>query len=172
MCERIKPRNNGKRVARGLICRGITHILVLAFLFPFWSPLAPGARANDLTSTDNVVITLFNRVEMLFISGEIPVAGKHQFNIFLSPEASDILSAGTRIATAGSKRTEMPRTSGKLMIAGGVGKRILTVSAEMYDSDTHSWLTKGNLAIGRGQHVLAIPFNGRVLVWAGIIVPF
>jgi hypothetical protein len=147
-------------------------MLALAFLFPFWSLLAPGARANDLASTDNVLITLDNRIEMLFIRGNVPVAGKHQFNIFISPGADNILMAGTGIATAGSKRTEMPRTSGKLMIAGGVGKRIITISAEMYDSETHSWLTKGNLAIGRGQYFSSIPFSGRVLVWAGIIVPF
>lgn len=172
MCERIKPRNNGKRVPRSPICLGITYILVLTFLFPFLSSLATGARANELTLTDNVAITLDKRIEMLCTSGNIPVAVKHQFNIFLSPGNSNFWSAGPDITTTFSKHTEMPRTSGKLIIAGGVGKRILTFSAQMYDSNTRSWLTNRNLAIGRGQSFSTSPFNGRVLVWLGMIVPF
>ncbi len=146
------------------------HIFVTAFLLPFWLSLAPGVWANDLTSTANAAITLDNRGKMLLISREIPIAGKHQLDIFISPGAADILAPGGGMPTAGFKRVEIPRTSGKIMLAGGVGKRILTVSAEMYDSDTHSWLTKRNFAIGRGGS--SIPFKGRVLVWFGIIVPF
>ncbi len=158
MCECIKPRNHERRFPDSLICRAIAYLLVLAFLFPFWSSLATGASANDLTLTDNVTVNLDNRVEML--------------NIFLSPGASNIVSTNPSITTTVSKRTEMPRTSGKIMLAGGVGKRILAVSAEIYDSETNSWLTKGNFTIGRGRSMPASPFNSRVLVWVGIIVPF
>ncbi len=158
MCERIKPRNDEKRVPNSLICRAITFILAVAFLFPFSSSLATGAGANDLTLTDNVTINLDNRIEM--------------HNIFFSPDAINRLSANPGTTTTVSKHAETPRTSGKLMIAGGLGKRILTVSAEVYDADTRSWLAEGNFAIGRGRGFPTIPFSSRVLVWAGIIVPF
>ncbi len=146
------------------------RIFVIAVLLPFWFSVAPGAWANDLTSTANAAITLDNRVEMLLISGKIPFVGKHPFKILISPGTGNILSSYAGVGTSGSKRAEIPRTSGKLAIAGGLGKRILTISAEMYDSETHTWLSKGNLAIGHGNSV--IPFNGRVLVWMGIIMPF
>ncbi len=158
MCLCIKPRNDEKRVPNRLICLAIAYSLVFTFLFPFSSSMAKGASTNDLTLTDNVTKTLDNRVKML--------------NIFLSPGATNIVSAIPVITTTFSRHTEMPRTSGKLIIAGGVGKRILTVSAEIYDSDTHSWLNKSSFAIGRGRSIPASPFNSRVLVWAGIIVPF
>lgn len=172
MCARIKPRNNGKRVPNSLIYRGIACFLVLAFLFRLLPSLTTKASANDLTLTDNLTITLDNRIDIIHIGGKIPIARNYQFNLFLSPGASNILSASPSITTTVSKRTEMPQTSGKLMIVGVVGKRILTVSAEMYDSDSHSWLRNGNLALGRGQSFSAIPFNGKVLAWAGMIVPF
>ncbi len=172
MWHRIKARNDEKRVPNSLICRAIAYFLVLAFLFPFSSSLATGASANDLSLTDNVTITLDNFVEMLSARGKIPVADRYQFNIFLSPGASNIVSAIHGFTTTVSKRTEMLPTSGKLIIAGGVGKRILTISADIYDPDTQSWLTKGNFAIGRGRGFSASPFNSRVLVWVGMIVPF
>ena len=146
------------------------HFFVTAFLFPFLLSLAMEAWANDLPSTVSAAITLDNRTEMLLLSGKIPLAENHQFDIFISPGAAITLAAGGGLSTAAFKQAGIQRTSGKIMLAGGIGKNILTVSAGIFDSDTHSWLTKHNVALGRGGS--SIPFNGRVLVWFGIIVPF
>jgi hypothetical protein len=174
MNKPIKPRNNGKTVPHRLICWGSSCFLLVAFLFPISSLPAKAAGASDLNPSGNVAITLDNRVEMLLFSGKVPFAENHRFNVLLSHRNHNFLSVDQEVTTTVSKHIETPLTTGKLLITGGLGKRILTLSAELYDSKTQCWLSSGcSLNTGRRARASAIPFNNkRMLVWVGLIVPF
>jgi N-acetylneuraminic acid mutarotase len=59
-------------------------------------------------------------------------------------------------------------TSGKVLIAGGVGTDGPLSSVEEYDPDKGSWSLTGPFAVGRSQHSATLLFSGKVLVIGGV----
>ena len=160
-----------RMVLCGRICRVTIHLVLLAIIFQF-SSWAHQAHANELTATDNMAFILEKTIPMRLISGKIPIMGESHLDLFILPRNGNTRPEIFNLTIAGPELHKRPRSNGKMMVAGGVGKSFIAVSAELYDPVTHSLLTRGVLNTGRWQHSSVLPLNGRVLVWAGIVVPF
>lgn len=161
-----------RMVLGGRLCRVTIHLVLLAIIFQFSSLWAHQAHANELAATDNVAFVLEKRITMRLISGKIPIMGESPLDLFILPTDGNTRPETFNLTVAGPDHHERPRSNGKVVVAGGVGKSLIAVSAELYDSVTHSWLTRGVIKTGRSQHSSVLPLNGRVLVWVGMVVPF
>lgn len=172
MQKPTKAAKRGRKNSHRLSCRRTASILMLASAFAVFSSPTEEARGND-PAVNNLSLTLSNRVETLGTSGRIPFGVDHRFHVLFSHRPDNFISLQPDMTTTPSRYLEAPRTSGKLLISGGLGKRILTLSAELYDSKTDSWFNNTLLATGRGARASAIPFQSRrMIVWVGLIVPF
>jgi hypothetical protein len=161
-----------RMVSSGWLCRVTIHLVLFAIIFQFSSLWANQAHANELAVTDNVAFVLEKRITMRLISGKIPIMGESPLDLFILPTDGNTRPETFNLTVVGPDHHERPRSNGKVVVAGGVGKSLIAVSAELYDSVTHSWLTRGVLNTGRSQHSSVLPLNGRVLVWVGMVVPF
>jgi hypothetical protein len=161
-----------RTVLSGRLCRVTIHLGLLAIIFQFSSLWAHQAHANELAAADNVAFVLEKHITMRLLSGKIPIIGESPLNLFILPTDGNTRPETFNLNITGPDQCERPRSNGKVVVAGGVGKSLIAVSAELYDSATHSWLTRGILNTGRSQHSSVLPLNGRVLVWVGMIVPF
>jgi len=161
-----------RMVLSGRLCRLTIHLVLLAIIFQFSSFWAHQAHANQLAATDNVAFVLEKLIPMRLISGKIPIMGESHLNLFVLPRDSNTRPETFNLTVAGPDHHQRARSNGKVVVAGGVGKSVIAVSAELYDSVTHSLLTRGVLDTGRWQHSSVLPLNGRVLVWVGMVVPF
>jgi len=157
---------------RSPLCGAITLGVVYALLFPFSPSCVGQARASGPTTAESVTITFENHTETFLPSGKAPVAGASNVYLYLLPESSSLLPAVASHPPARPSHRETLRASGKVLVAGGVGKRGVVFSAELYESATDTWLARRQLSTGRGQSSTALPNNGSVLVWWGIVVPF
>ncbi len=169
MCRQVPLIDHGKMVRRGCqIWALVTAVVTLLLGFPSVVPAQP----DDPILSGGVAMTLENRIETFIATGRAPMAGGANLNIFLLPVTNATWPAVGSRAVARDSHAEMLRASGKVLIAGGVGKRGLVFSAEMYDLATDTWLARSQVSTGRGQSSSALPNNGRVLVWCGVIIPF
>jgi hypothetical protein len=163
---------NGMVGLRSRLYGAITLGAAFALIFSFSPPWVRQARASGPTTADSVTITFENRMETFLPSGKGPVAGASDRYLNLLPESSPLLPAVASRPPARPSHSETLRASGKVLVAGGVGKRGVVFSAELYEPATDTWLARSQLSTGRGQSSTALPNNGRVLVWWGIVVPF
>jgi hypothetical protein len=161
-----------RMVSSGRLCRVTINLVLLAIISQFSSLWAHEAHAQELATTDNVAFVLEKRRPMRFTSGKIPIKGELHLNLFILPRDGNTWSETMNFTVAGPDHHERARSNGKVMVAGGLGKSLISVSAELYDSVTHTWLTRGVLNTGRWQHSSVLPLNGRVLVWVGLVAPF
>ena len=161
-----------RMVLIGKLCRVTIHLVLLAVIFQFISLCAHQAHADELATTDNVAFVLEKHMPMLLTSGKIPIMGESHLNLFILPRDGNTRPETFNLIAAGPDHRKKLQSNGKVMVAGGVGKSFISVSAELYDSVTHSLLTRGVVNTGRWQHSSVLPLNGRVLVWVGMVVPF
>jgi hypothetical protein len=148
------------------LCAALATLLLLS------PPCARPARADEPAPPGNANLNLKNVVESSVINGTIPLSGGLKLNVLLLPGDDRRWATADRLPSSRFRHAETLRASGKVLIAGGMGKRGLTFSAEMYDLATDTWLAKSQISTGRGQSSTALPNNGRILVWWGVIVPF
>ena len=168
----IHRRSHGITVQQSFLVGKVSLCALLAFLLlfsPFW---AERAQANDYTYSGTAAMTLDTLGESFLARGTIPLAGESKLDLFLMPSAVNGWSAAVNLPPVRSSHAETLRASGNIKIAGGVGKRWLVVSAELYDNATDTWLTKSQISTARGQSSSSLPNISRAIVWCGIVVPF
>ncbi len=146
--------------------------VLFAVIFQFSCIWTKQAHANDLATDGNASIVLEKRIISPFSIGSIPLTGKSHLNLYIIPREERTWSNNFPLYVVAPDRRQRLQSNGKVMVAGGVGKGIFAISAELYDSAMHSWLTKGTFNTGRWQHSSVLPLNGRVILWLGIVVPF
>lgn len=156
---------------RSPLGRKVSLCAVLASLVLFGPARSERAEANDPTIPGNATITLENLAAAALPPGALPRAEGSKLKVFLMP-AGNSWSDTEKLPPVRFRYKETLRASGKILIAGGMLKRGLTFSAEMYDATTDTWLAKSQVSTGRGQSSTALPNNGRILLWWGVIVPF
>jgi hypothetical protein len=161
-----------RMVLSSRLYRVTLHLVLLAIIFQFISFWAHRAHANELATTDNLAFVFEKHIPMLLTSGKIPIMGESHLNLFILPRDGNTRPETLNLIVAAPDHHERLRSNGKVMVAGGVGKSLIAVSAELYDSVTHSLMTRGVVDTGRWQHSSVLPLNGRVLVWVGMVVPF
>ena len=159
-------------VLSGRLCRVTIRLVLLAVIFQFISLWAYQTHANELATTDNEAFVFEQHIPMFLTSGKIPIMGESHLNLFILPRDGNTRPETFNLSVTSPDHQERRRSNGKVMVAGGVGKSLIAVSAELYDSVTHSLLTRGVLDTGRWQHSSVLPLNGRVIVWVGMVVPF
>jgi hypothetical protein len=172
MSKQFFPQNYRQKDLRGRVCRVTMHLALLAVIFQFSCIWTSQAHANDLAMAENVAIVLEKRIQKPFIISNIPIIGESHLNLYIIPREEMTWSNNFFLDVIVPYRHQRMQSNGKVMVAGGVGKGIFAISAELYDSTMHSWLTKGTFNTGRWQHSSVLPLNGRVLVWLGMVVPF
>ena len=161
----------GVLVLRGILCRGISFPCVAALLFMLSSQPLAQAQESDIAAASALVGQPLKSMEMLITSGMAPALRLSHVDISVVPGAGTTWLADG-MADFRSRNKETLRASGKILIAGGLGKNVAVISAELYDESTDTWLVQRQLSTGRGQSSMAVPNNGRMLLWTGIVFPF
>ena len=100
-----------------------------------------------------------------------------QNNVFNSAElydpATGSWSSTGNLVTARADHAATLLSNGKVLVAGGFGDFSLgqvTNRAELYDPDTGTWSSTGNLNRGRALHTATLLTTGKVLVAGGFFV--
>jgi RHS repeat-associated protein len=70
------------------------------------------------------------------------------------------------MSAARSEHTATLLSSGKVLVAGGIGSAILA-SAELYDPAANTWSSAGSMSIARSSHRATLLSSGKVLVTGG-----
>ena len=90
----------------------------------------------------------------------------------LGGPAGFMSSADLSLARVQSASVPMRLLGGRVLVAGWVVNRRISASAELYDPSTDSWLAAGALTSSRDSRNTVFPRGRRMLVWAGIVIPF
>lgn len=89
----------------------------------------------------------------------------------LGTRAEESSSAAFSIATVQTNRSSTP-PAGRVLVACWVANKRISASAELYNPSTDTWLTAGLLTSSRDNRNALFPRTKRMIVWAGIIIPF
>ncbi len=164
------------------------HVLVAGGYASIGPVLTNSAELYDpdtgtWSATGNLNTARYFHTATLLPNGKVLVAGgfKSGFNgNFLNsaelydPDTGTWSTTGN-LNTGRTAHTATLLANGKVLVAGGyngffpLGSTALN-SAELYDPDTGTWSTTGNLNTGRTAHTATLLANGKVLVAGGFDV--
>ena len=118
--------------------------------------------------------TLLQNGKVLVAGGENPGGARSALNSAeLYDPATGTWSNTGNLNTARELHTATLLSNGKVLVASGFvdfGLGRVTNSAELYDPDTGTWSSTGNLNQGRAFHTATLLTGGKVLVAGGFFV--
>ena len=169
MGRRFQRTENGREVLRRNLWGALTRDVAVGALFLLsfaWT------REASAAPPDGVTMIFENRMEAFLTSDRVPLGGTSNIALHVLPGDSPLAPAVVCRTPASRNHCETLRASGKVLVAGGVGKRGIVFSAELYEPATDTWLARSQVSTGRGQSSTALPNYGRMLAWWGIVIPF
>ena len=139
-------------------------MLVLILLF---SPLSLHKAAADVSPSTSPA-----KIPADHISSFVRNATVHAWNRGGFGARPELHTAAFSIATVQTTRSSTPLFAGRVLVACWVANKRISASAELYNPSTDTWLTAGLLTSSRDNRNVLFPRTKRMLVWAGIIIPF